>query len=219
MFNCIVLVSFFLGTWLAFGVIYGIIKKSVKKKLPKGSIIIEQIPNDKKPAPPSDKTTKIMAIFAISGPFIVLPFIVITCLLGFWTLLIPFLTINLPDFFNWIGLFGLLGCYGWDLAIFRYNINYTVLTMPLKGKYVLATGGPYKWVRHPSYAEKFFGLILIFLMTGLWLSLIFLIGFFWIPKQAKAEESLMLKLFGEQYQKYLDKTGCFFPKLRNISLK
>ncbi len=185
----------------------------MKGKLPKGSIIINQ-PIEKEIIPQSDKTTQILSAFGLIGPFIILPFIVISCLFGFWTLVTPFLTTNLPAFANWIGLIGIWGCYGWDLAIRRYNVNILLFFKPLKGKYVLATGGPYKWVRHPVYIEKFFSLILIFLLTGLWISFIFIIGFFWIPKQAKAEEKLLLNLFGEEYQKYLDKTGFFFPKFR-----
>lgn len=84
----------------------------------------------------------------------------------------------------------------------------------MKGQYILATGGPYKFVRHPMYTEKIFVLIFLFLATGVLLILLGLLGFIWLPKQAKGEEQLLLELFGEQYLNYMNKKGRFLPKLK-----
>lgn len=82
----------------------------------------------------------------------------------------------------------------------------------MKKNYVLATGGPYKIMRHPMYVQKAIFPLLLFLTTGVWLSLLGLISWFALPTQAKAEEQILIEMFGDNYIQYLTKTGRFFPK-------
>jgi protein-S-isoprenylcysteine O-methyltransferase Ste14 len=78
---------------------------------------------------------------------------------------------------------------------------------------VMATGGPYHYIRHPMYVAKVIQSVCIFFMTGLWPVL--LGAPFWIalPKQAAGEEAAMRAKFGIQYEEYLLRTGRFFPKV------
>ncbi|MFX0174263.1 MAG: methyltransferase family protein [Candidatus Hodarchaeota archaeon] len=102
--------------------------------------------------------------------------------------------------------------YGWGTAVLYYNANYTPLYSTMKKNYVLATGGPYKIMRHPMYVQKAIFPLLLFLTTGVWLSLLGLISWFALPTQAKAEEQILIEMFGDNYIQYLTKTGRFFPK-------
>ena len=52
---------------------------------------------------------------------------------------------------NWIGIAGMWLLYALGASILMYNVNFTPCTQPMKARYVLATGGPYSYVRHPVY--------------------------------------------------------------------
>ena len=92
----------------------------------------------------------------------------------------------------------------------------------LTGKYVysklpeerpLLQHGPYRYIRHPIYlsflltsvgflllAENIVMLPLLFALTAL--------------KYPKPEEEELIRLYGDSYQEYRNRTGRFFPKLR-----
>ena len=76
----------------------------------------------------------------------------------------------------------------------------------------LATGGPFRFIRHPLYA----GLDLLALGTALWipsliewiaLALMLLAG----DLRARAEESLLERAFGQSYRDYRQRTRRFIP--------
>lgn len=78
----------------------------------------------------------------------------------------------------------------------------------------IASGGPYKYIRHPIYTSMYIltgGLGLIFFT---WYWFIVMVAFipFWYM-ECRAEEKEMIKMYGEEYIKYRDKTGMFIPKL------
>jgi len=72
--------------------------------------------------------------------------------------------------------------------------------------------GVYRWIRHPMYAALIFwcaGSLLFFK------SLLFLILFALIPAayvEARRQEKLLIEAFGEEYERYRDVVGMFFPK-------
>ena len=83
----------------------------------------------------------------------------------------------------------------------------------------LVTGGPYRYVRHPSYLGYF-------LMFGgwvlLWLNLLALLPLIAIAAYLRisvAEEQLLTLRFGEKYKQYQAQTGRFFPRLHNNELQ
>lgn len=77
----------------------------------------------------------------------------------------------------------------------------------------LVTGGPYRYVRHPSYlgySLMFSGLFLV------WLNLIALAPMVGIPGYvalAKPEEELLMSRFGQRYREYMRSTGRFIPRI------
>ncbi len=76
----------------------------------------------------------------------------------------------------------------------------------------LVTWGPYCYVRHPSYLGYFLmfsGLYLIWLNLVAMVPLVAILGYVRITV---AEEELLIRRFGEEYIRYQEKTGRFFPK-------
>jgi protein-S-isoprenylcysteine O-methyltransferase Ste14 len=81
--------------------------------------------------------------------------------------------------------------------------------------HTLVTHGPYRWVRHPMYTALF-----LFAVSALPISANLLIGLpgalaliVIVLNRVKAEESLMLDQFGDQYHAYMERTGRFLPRL------
>jgi protein-S-isoprenylcysteine O-methyltransferase Ste14 len=83
--------------------------------------------------------------------------------------------------------------------------------------HVLATNGPYAYVRHPQYA----GFILIMLgFLFQWPTLVTLIMFpilvTMYVKLARREEREVLAEFGAEYRRYMASTPSFLPRFRRV---
>ena len=84
----------------------------------------------------------------------------------------------------------------------------------LKQGHAIVKTGAYRYIRHPQYASKmivYFGLFL-FLKDFLFL-LLFLSSVLLMYSQAKSEEKLLIRVFGEEYKGYQAASGMFFPPL------
>ena len=99
----------------------------------------------------------------------------------------------------------------WTLRSLGKNLTDTVVT---RKQHTLVTSGPYRWVRHPFYvcaslvelAVFLLSANAFFLVTG---GLIFLL----LALRTPVEEANLLGRFGEDYRRYMDRTGRFFPRL------
>ncbi|NHI93353.1 MAG: isoprenylcysteine carboxylmethyltransferase family protein [Candidatus Lokiarchaeota archaeon] len=189
-----------------------IIKRIRGNNLPKGSIIITgNAPKNNKQIV-GRRLSQLAVGFGILYSYIILIDLTFRYISGFWIYLF---IINLPIWVNWIGLIGLWVLGVWVTLTFIYNVNYTACTSQMKEiNYVLATSGPYKYVRHPAYIAGVFENLFIFLTTGAWTIFFGLIGFIALPHQAKEEEKILRVKFGEIYGDYASKTGRFFPKIK-----
>ena len=123
------------------------------------------------------------------------------------------LIIDLPQMVNWIGVVGMWLSYALGAWVLRYNVNFTACTQPMNARYVLATGGPYSYVRHPVYLSESMGTIFAFLATGIWINVFGVVSWFALVDQAKSEEAKLVERFGKIYIDYMENTGRFFPKL------
>lgn len=75
--------------------------------------------------------------------------------------------------------------------------------------------GPYKWIRHPIYFSFWPAAAGAGIATSSWL--VAALGFITAIGYASAikdEESLMREAFGNKYQRYMNRTGRFIPRLR-----
>lgn len=77
---------------------------------------------------------------------------------------------------------------------------------------IVATTGPYRFVRHPVYVSMYLICIGLGLVFFAWLWFVVLLAFFpfwWL--EAKAEEAVMIQLYGEAYVKYQRRTAMWLP--------
>ncbi len=84
--------------------------------------------------------------------------------------------------------------------------------LPLKQGHAVVKTGAYRYIRHPLYASRtllYLGLFLFF--ENLLFLLIFLSSGLLVYFQAKSEENLLVKVFGEEYKSYQEASGMFFP--------
>ena len=77
----------------------------------------------------------------------------------------------------------------------------------------LVKHGPYRWLRHPSYSGSILSLVGFPLAMGTWVGglsilVLSLVGYFY---RVKVEEKALLKVFGDEYQDYMQHTWRFFP--------
>ncbi|NHI93639.1 MAG: isoprenylcysteine carboxylmethyltransferase family protein [Candidatus Lokiarchaeota archaeon] len=215
--NLELLVNFF-GMGILFIVALGLIKRFRGDKIPNGSIFIDKIEVNSKNEIPGNLWSRLgttLPIIITKGLEIL---VMILCLLNLWFVISQYIAFNLPYWMNWVGIIILWGVIGWDIANFYYNVNVTRLYKPLKEKYALATGGPYKYVRHPMYIGGILEILMFFITTGVWISvLLLIIMIIALPFQAKGEERVLKNKFGKVYEDYISQTGRFFPKItKNI---
>jgi protein-S-isoprenylcysteine O-methyltransferase Ste14 len=87
-------------------------------------------------------------------------------------------------------------------------------TLHTQANHELIQHGPYRWVRHPMYTTLFLLGLGWFLLTANWLMgipLMIGIGFVVISR-VEQEEQVLVDLFGDPYQEYVQKTGRFLPR-------
>jgi len=76
----------------------------------------------------------------------------------------------------------------------------------------LATGGPYKYVRHPIYAGMyvlFFGLGLVFFSWWWFVVMMIFVPFWYL--ECRAEEEELMERYGDEYIGYMKRTRMFLP--------
>lgn len=85
----------------------------------------------------------------------------------------------------------------------------------------LCTGGPFKHFRHPMYAAWITFIcpgVAMYLNSWIYLFWVLLLHLLW-HKLVKREEIIMTDAFGDIYKNYARRTGRFFPKVWNFSIK
>ncbi len=211
MINTIVLLFTIFGIWIFKFILPPIVKKIRGDKLPNGSIKVNINAPIKTKRAPGKRWSQIAVAIGILYSYFILIDLVFHCIFGFWD---SILIVDLPIWLNWIGIIGMWFLGVWVSMTFIYNVNYTPCTSQMKEiEYILATGGPYKYIRHPAYIAGVFENIFIFLATGVWIIFFGLIGFIALPYQVKEEEKMLKEMYGEIYDNYASKTSRFFPKI------
>jgi protein-S-isoprenylcysteine O-methyltransferase Ste14 len=78
----------------------------------------------------------------------------------------------------------------------------------------LVTGGPYRCIRHPIYA---FSMLLVLcsvvIVPTAAMILVALPHFVFMTLKARREEQVLLRIYGDAYAEYCERTGRFFPPL------
>jgi protein-S-isoprenylcysteine O-methyltransferase Ste14 len=143
--------------------------------------------------------------------------------LGLWVAVIAYMTnpswmrwasISLPVWFRWgaVGLAGIAwGLILWMLRSLGKNITSTVVT---RKEHSLVMNGPYRWIRHPLYTFATLFYISLGLMAANWfIPLMTLVVFVLLAVRTPKEEEKLIEKFGEDYQRYMQRTGRFLPRL------
>lgn len=92
-------------------------------------------------------------------------------------------------------------------------------TLELKTEHQLIKSGPYKYIRHPMYAQMWiWSIAQIFILSNSISGFSGIIGcailyFIRVPK----EEKMMTDRFGAEYTKYMKETGRVLPKIGRLS--
>lgn len=81
---------------------------------------------------------------------------------------------------------------------------------------VLVTHGPYRYVRHPFYTAFLLALLAAAAAAPGWITAaIAAAGAFQLCRTAVGEERRLVAQFGAEYQRYMETTGRFWPRMRN----
>jgi len=203
------------------GVVSAVAKSRNAKRLPPGSCVVETPSASVQERAPGTRWSRYGGLIGHwLSDFTVFAFVIVYLLyyvmptVGLWSFISPYV-MDLPSWVNWIGIFGFWFLQAWNAAVMSYNVNFTMCTKPMKAKYVLATGGPYRLVRHPVYLSESLGTIFVLLATGVWLNFIGFVSWFALWSQAKAEEEALVRKFGDVYVNYAARTGRFLPRVRH----
>ena len=87
--------------------------------------------------------------------------------------------------------------------------------LQLQEKHQLITTGPYKLVRHPMYMVIFAAMSRIAIISANWLMIVPSLGAISvIYSRIDNEETMLKEAFPGEYETYMQRTGRFFPKLR-----
>jgi len=127
---------------------------------------------------------------------------------------LEFSAVILPEWLRWMGVG--LGCITlcflfWTLSSLGKNLTDTVVT---RKQHTLVVTGPYRWVRHPFYVCAALIAVTSSLISANALFLV--IGGFvlvLLALRTPIEERNLLDRFGDDYRKYMQRTGRFFPRL------
>lgn len=100
------------------------------------------------------------------------------------------------------------------LVIIGFAIMWNGWKLIHSAKGELVTGGPYAYVRHPQYSGLFIVMIgMLIQWPTIITALMFPVLIFVYYRLSKREESEMIKLFGEEYKRFMEKTPMFVPRL------
>jgi protein-S-isoprenylcysteine O-methyltransferase Ste14 len=123
--------------------------------------------------------------------------------------------LDLPDWLRWFG--AVLAPLALALLVWVHrtlDTNFSP-TLRLKVHHQLIMHGPYRYVRHPMYTALMLVGLAIVLISANWV-----IAFVSIPGMTLAvalripsEQTMLLELFGEEYQRYMQRTGLVLPRL------
>jgi protein-S-isoprenylcysteine O-methyltransferase Ste14 len=121
-------------------------------------------------------------------------------------------SVALPAWLRWVGVgVGVAGgaLLVWAMSSLGKNLTDTVVT---RKDHTLVTSGPYRFVRHPFYDAAALYFLAVSLMTANWfLFLTCALVFALIVVRTRREEERLLARFGDDYRKYMERTGRFLP--------
>jgi protein-S-isoprenylcysteine O-methyltransferase Ste14 len=123
-------------------------------------------------------------------------------------------SVSLSIWLRWVGIGALLiGCalLVWTFRSLGKNLTDTVVT---REEHTLVVHGPYRWIRHPLYSSAGLVIAAVSLIAANWF--FFATGavvLCLLIMRTRTEEENLVARFGDSYQKYMERTGRFLPRL------
>ena len=123
-------------------------------------------------------------------------------------------SLALPIWLRWMGVLSLLcgtALLVWTFRTLGKNLTDTVVT---REKHTLVMHGPYFWIRHPLYSSAALVILAVSLIASNWFFFALGVGVLAILIiRTRTEELNLVARFGDSYQRYMDRTGRFVPKI------
>jgi protein-S-isoprenylcysteine O-methyltransferase Ste14 len=127
---------------------------------------------------------------------------------------IAWASVPLPEWLRWTGAGLLAACallLSWTLHSLGKNLTDTVV---IRKAHTLVTTGPYRWVRHPFYVSVLLLALSCAMLAANWFILASgLTLFTMMVLRTRIEEGKLVERFGDEYRRYMQHTGAFFPRL------
>ncbi len=121
-------------------------------------------------------------------------------------------SVLLPNWARWMGVGVLaIGCglLVWTFRCLGKNLTDTVVT---RREHTLVVHGPYRWVRHPFYDSAALLTVAIFLTAANWFFLVTGVALLCLLIiRTRTEEANLVARFGDDYRRYMERTGRFVP--------
>jgi protein-S-isoprenylcysteine O-methyltransferase Ste14 len=126
------------------------------------------------------------------------------------------LQIHLPLGLRWFGVaIAAIGVIFWSYAQAVLDRNWSGNLKIQKG-HQLVTAGPYGKIRHPIYAGTILWASGLALFTAnMFFVLMALLTIMFIFLRVTREEKMLIEHFGDEYVKYMDTTGRYFPRFKH----
>lgn len=205
-----------LTAWVTLLVILYVGQNFVKRKFLKDSPNV-RIPNAPRQGnPPGSSRSKIGTLFVFAANIATFALLFLATVTPQPRQHLGWASVDLPPWVNILGSILFVLNSVWGLLSALFNPNYTPCFQPMKKQFLLAIRGPYAVVRHPRYTAEAWLNVILFMFTGIWIPLLGVLGWIGMYYQARAEEEILRSLAGDEYEKYCNRTGMFFPRLKGI---
>ncbi len=136
-----------------------------------------------------------------------------------FTSLLAFADYKLPPFLPWFGVVAMaFGLWLFFRSHADLGQNWS-LTLEIRVGHVLVTQGVYASTRHPMYSAILLFSIAQGLLLANWLagwSALAAVGLMCVLRIPR-EEQMMCETFGEDYRRYMARTGRLFPRSRKLT--
>jgi protein-S-isoprenylcysteine O-methyltransferase Ste14 len=128
---------------------------------------------------------------------------------------LDFANYALPTWIGWLGAV-LFACSGVLIWKTHQDLGRSwTPSLAFRGGHYLVTDGIFQYLRHPMYASHLLWGLAQVLMLHNWIAgfayLVVIIPRTWVRIQN--EERIMIEKFGDEYRRYMEKTGGLIPKL------
>ncbi len=133
---------------------------------------------------------------------------------------LDFADYRLPGWMGWLGIVLLGGALVvFALAHKSLKSNWSP-TLEIYEGHTLVTDGIYRYIRHPMYASQWLWGMAQMLLLQNWIAgpvnLLYFIPFYFL--RTRAEERMLLDVFGDRYRELMKRTGGVIPRIGSFAL-